>query len=78
MSDALGYRRPKYILFSLEDTSRGAIPVTVTPFHLSCLLDMFVSLVEVSKVLGVFRHLKKVLFGIQMLRFYFTGDNSAC
>lgn len=54
------------------------MPVTVTPSHLSCLLDMFVSLVEVSKVLGVFRHLKKVLFGTQMLHSYFSGENSAC
>ena len=77
MVDALGYRRPKYVFVSLWGTSRRAVPVAITPFHLSCLHDMFVSHVEVSEVLGVFSQLKKVLFGVQMLHFFFTGGNSA-
>lgn len=53
------------------------MPVAITPFHLSCLLDMFVSHVEVSEVLGVFSQLNKVLFGVQMLPFLANGGNSA-
>jgi len=76
MAEALGYRRSKYVLLSLQGTSRSAVTVAITLFHLSCLLGMFASPVEVSVVLGVLSQLKKVLFGIQMLHFFFAGGNS--
>lgn len=53
------------------------MPVAITPFHLSCLLDMFVSHVEVTEALVVLSQLNKVLFGVQMLPFLVTGGNSA-